>query len=159
MGDISSELANLRQELRDIDEAFWREFYRTFARWNIGVGSFRINAPATSAQLAIGFFLFNSMCFAVGIIFTVLGGVWTALGVAMIVGSLFSFGTFVAQLWVVHRQRAAEVIDRLYGLRTEYADLERLGRMRKDLLDRIEKLSDSLETSQASESPESKPTD
>jgi hypothetical protein len=153
MDDRSAELSRLHEELQKTDEAFWREFHDTFARWNLGIGPLRISSPATSHQVAIMYLSFNALCFAAGVTFALFGGVWAALGVALVVGSLFSFGAFLAQLWVVMRQRGIEVVDRLYGNR-EYGDLERLGRMRQDILDRIEKLRDSLPAEGATQHPE-----
>jgi len=72
----------------------------------------------------------------------------------LIVGSLFSFGAFVAQLWTMMRQRWQELLDRLLG-DAEYANLERLARTRRDLLDRIEKLQGSVSGNEAAKSPES----
>ena len=62
-----------------------------------------------------------------------------SLGVAIVVGALFSVGAIMAQAWAATLQRRDEVLWRVYG-NTLLADLDRLIKKRAELADRIEKL-------------------
>ena len=158
MDDVGSEQAHLHEQLRETEVAFWKEFDRTVARWNLGIGPLRLTTSVTPKKLALIYLLFNALCFTAGAVFAVFGGVWAALGVALIVGSLFSYGAIVGQSYVIIRQRATEVFDRVVG-DTMYAELERLAGVHRGLLDRIESLNDPRSAHEATESSAAEPTD
>jgi hypothetical protein len=76
-------------------------------------------------------------------VFTVLGHSLESLGVALVVGAIFGFGTFIAQFWAVATQREGSVYDEVYG-NLEY--LKDLNRKRQALIERIEVLEEQQET-------------
>ena len=158
MDDVGSELAHLHEELRKTEVAFWKEFDRTVARWDLRIGPLRFTTPVTPKMLALIYLLFNALCFVAGAVFAVFGGVWAALGVALIVGSLFSYGAFVGQSWVIVRQRAIGIFDRVVG-DTTYAELERLAGVHRGLLDQIESLNDPRSAHKVTENSAAEPKD
>jgi hypothetical protein len=50
--------------------------------------------------------LLNLACFIAGIAFIFLGGVMATVGVALLVGALFSEGAYVGQLWTIAAQNS-----------------------------------------------------
>jgi hypothetical protein len=91
-------------------------------RWQV-----RIN----SALLAVIYVLFNAVCLILGITFVFFKGAVQTLGVSLIVGSLFSFGAFVAQFWSAAMQREAQAIDRAFDEGNQdirYKELRRLAK-------------------------------
>jgi hypothetical protein len=68
--------------------------------------------------------------------------------VALIVGALFSFGAFIGQLWNAALQRERELLDRIFGS-SMTAKLRELGKECIDLEERIERLRQSVNNSDA----------
>jgi hypothetical protein len=84
-----------------------------------------------SALLAVIYVLFNAVCLILGITFVFFKGAVQTLGVSLIVGSLFSFGAFVAQFWSAAMQREAQAIDRAFDEGNQdirYTELRRLAK-------------------------------
>ena len=87
--------------------------------------------------------LFNAVCFAVGVAFILLGGILQTLGISLVVGGLFSFGTFMAQWWDHAWQRANNTLDRAFnsGLDDKrYAELQRLAKEYWELYEKLKVL-------------------
>lgn len=89
--------------------------------------------------------LLNLTCFSTGLAFAFLGGLISTVGVALLVGSLFSEGAFVGQLWVIAHQSGSEVYDRLWGEET-IEHLKHLKSTIGDLSERIDRYRQASET-------------
>ena len=136
---MSKELDRLYEELRMAEDAFSREFHSEVMTWRYSVGPVRLRAVATSKLITNVYILFNIICFVAGVIFIFIGGITASLGVALVVGALFSFGAFIAQLWNVAQQREYEVLNNIFG-RSKTAHLRELGEKCIELEERIERL-------------------
>lgn len=76
-----------------------------------------------------------------------LNELFRALGIALVVGALFSFGTFMAQWWDHAWQRQNVIVDRAfnsgYGDK-RYAKLQRLAKEYLELYEKLEGLHDDV---------------
>jgi hypothetical protein len=75
--------------------------------------------------------LFNMVCFAVGVAFIFLNGTLRVLGISLVVGGLFSFGTFMTQWWDHAWQIENNTKDRAFNFGyhdKRYAELQRLAK-------------------------------
>lgn len=89
--------------------------------------------------------LLNLICFGTGLAFAFLGGLISTVGVALLVGSLFSEGAFAGQLWVTAHQSGSEIYDRLWGEET-IEHLKHLKSTIGDLSERIDRYREASET-------------
>lgn len=105
MNDFTSNINQLRKELQDAEDEFWREFGKSAQRWQITLGPVHISASIGSGFITRTYVLFNACCLIAGAILALLGGIATSLGVALVVGALFSFGAFLTQFWAVAAER------------------------------------------------------
>ena len=85
------------------------------------------------------FVLFHILCFAIGagLIFT--SGPARELGIAMVVGSIFAFGSFVGQLFSIAYGRTNEIAQQITGSQ-KMDDLKQLAGRREAILGQIEQL-------------------
>jgi hypothetical protein len=86
------------------------------------------------------------LCLVAGVVFIPFGGALQSLGIALIVGSLFSFGAFVAQFWAIQVEKEREVFNRAFDTTCKdirYKEFQRLGKRVWDLSEEIER-SDNL---------------
>lgn len=113
MDDANAERHQLREELEAVEREFWTEWGRTRPRLGFSLGPLRIWHQIGSMFIARVYFLFNTACFIAGVALAFLGGVFASIGVALIVGALFSFGAFVSQVWAVVAQHDRELLDQL----------------------------------------------
>jgi hypothetical protein len=118
--------AGLRDELRKAQRAYQQEFNRLTPSWKFAIGPLRFQLHIGSTAITWVYTVFNFICLAAGISATLARGIWTSLGVALVVGALFSFGTFVAQWWLVEMTREDKISDYLGRDPEEYAKLARL---------------------------------
>lgn len=115
---------------RAATERLWAEYRRVGPRRSVSNPT-RWQVRINSALLAMIYLLFNVACLILGITFVFFKGAVQTLGVSLIVGSLFSFGAFVAQFWSAAMQREAQAIDRAFdeGNRDiRYTELRRLAK-------------------------------
>jgi hypothetical protein len=140
MADMSTELHQLLEELRAVDAEFNAELERISGVWNFALGPFTIRRPASAKFVTQIYGVFNAACFIAGITLASIGGVFAAIGVAMIVGALFSVGAFVAQFWTVQAQDEINIQRKISGDGYQ-AKLKALEAKRLALFRRIEKLS------------------
>lgn len=115
--------AELRKMLRKAQQAYQQEFDRLTPSWKFTIGPLRFQRHIGSTTITWVYTGFNFICLAAGIAATLARGIWTSLGVALVVGALFSFGTFVAQWWVVEMGREDKIADNLGTDPEEYAKL------------------------------------
>jgi hypothetical protein len=137
MEDANAELRRLRQELEAANDAFWEEYERVKRVWHFKFGPLRFERAVGSQFITRVYVAFNAICFAVGIVLVVLGGVSGTVGVALIVGSLFAFGSFVAQYWAIVTQEEIDQYNRT-GRDVELTKLRHLGVRRAQLIRRLE---------------------
>ncbi len=139
MVDMSAELRQLLEELRAVDAEFSAELDRISGEWNFSFGPFKIRHQISSGLITQAYVAFNAACFIAGVALAFTGGVFTAIGVAMIVGALFSFGTFATQFWAVQAQDEINMQRKLSGDAYQ-AKLKALAAKRVELFQRIENL-------------------
>lgn len=139
----------LDKELSEADEQFTAELYRR-ASWEFWLGSRNhrlILGPYNSMQLGVIYRYILLALFIAGVTLTVISQETRELGVALVVGSLFGLGAFLAQAWNLLREQefalqndlVSDVYDR---------DLRRYAAQMKGISNRIEaleKLGDSME--------------
>jgi hypothetical protein len=139
--DSSAELDRLHEQLQAADEALKAALLRTAGEWKIVIGPVRLQAVVGTNSILLVYALFNTVCLTAGVVFSFARGTLASLGLALVVGALFSFGAFVAQFWAVTHQRESETVDRAYGGDDEITvNLKRLVKKRAELVDRIERL-------------------
>jgi len=66
-------------------------------------------------KIAVAYVLLSVGALALGIAFSLLGRALESLGVALVVGAIFSFGAFIAQFWAVASQREFETRTEVFG--------------------------------------------
>ena len=118
----SADPAELRKALEEAWRAYQREFDRLTPTWQFAIGPLKFQRHIGSTAITWTYTGFNIICLAAGIFAILSHGVWTSLGVALVVGALFSFGTFVSQWWVVEVGRE-DKIKNYFGSDKEYATL------------------------------------
>jgi len=131
----------LRSELRLAAERLWVEYQRVGPKWSAGNPT-RRQVRINSALFAMMYVLFNSVCLILGLVFVFFKDAAQALGISLVVGSLFSFGAFVAQFWSAAMQREADAIDRAFDAANKdirYTDLRRLAKAFWELSERADK--------------------
>jgi hypothetical protein len=82
--------------------------------WQLKAGPVSLHGALTSSQITWLYILFNAACIAAGVALVFFKGYLQTLGISLIVGGLFSFGAFAAQLWSVALQEENKVFDRAY---------------------------------------------
>lgn len=120
--------------------AEFRKIYQSYRTWSISIGRVRIRAVMGTNLIAIVFVAWHVLAGAAGTLITIL---WTdnrELGVALIVGALFGFGSFMSQVWSqamdTERELFVKVLDEddLRVFRESYAELVRIDRKLEKLL-------------------------
>jgi len=135
-----AEETQLQEELRRADEAFRTEYKRLLGIWQFGFGKIGVRAPAHAGFITSIYILFNFLCFAAGVIFALFKGALQSIGIALIVGGLFSFGAFVAQFWAIQVERENEVFNRAFDSTYKdirYKEFQRLGKRVWELSEKI----------------------
>jgi hypothetical protein len=116
VNDESAELRQLREELQAVDEEINELWDAQTARWSFRLGPFKVGARKVQPMfIAQVFVVFNILCFAAGVGLAFVGGVFTAIGASIIVGALFSFGSFTTQFWAVAVQDNRDLARRAAG--------------------------------------------
>jgi pheromone shutdown protein TraB len=139
MDDASAELRQLLEELEAADTEMIKELNSISAHWAISLGSFRITGQASTSFLSRIYTWFSIVCFAAGIALAFAGGAFTSIGVALIVGSMLSFGTFVTQFWAVQAQDEL-ALQRKYLDEVRHPKLKEFAAKRLEISRRIEHL-------------------
>jgi hypothetical protein len=108
MTDPNEARVVLSQQLKLVEQEKQRQIRRRTAEgW--GLGPIRFAAP--SGLITIGYIAFHVTCLAVGIVLIIHGGTPKDIGIAVVVGAIFAFGSFMAQWWAVVVQRELSVRD------------------------------------------------
>jgi len=132
----------LERELQLAKTAFQKEYKSFSSSWSVTLGSFSVKARIGTESIIGAFVAFNALCFAVGIVFSLQEGALQAVGVALIVGGLFSFGTFMAQWWDHAWQRQNDAINGAFE-KERYENLRRLAGKARKLSEEIDGLPNS----------------
>jgi hypothetical protein len=104
MENKGSEPARLHTEIQALNVKLMGS-YQTFTHgWQFKWGPFYFSKHVNSTHITQVYIVFNSICFIAGIVLALLGGNISVVGISLIVGSVFSFGTFVSQFWTVVTQ-------------------------------------------------------
>ena len=141
--DTSRQREQLEKELRLATEALDREYRRISSAGQIKLGpaAFFISFRFFSTIYAV----FDAACFATGVTLVFMNGVLQALGVALIVGSLFAFSTFVGQIgdrvWQVQKETVDRGSNSAYH-DVRYAELQRLFKAAWEISEQIKSLRD-----------------
>jgi hypothetical protein len=97
----------------------------------------------TAARIFLSYVAFNIAGIIIGIVMIVNKGVVRELGIAIVVGSIFAFGSFIAQWWSIEVQQEIDFVGRVYG---GVAYQQHIGEMRNEIIELLEGLSGSGET-------------
>jgi hypothetical protein len=137
----------LEKELLLASEALERAYKPIASGWRADLGPVAIRVTASSGLITRIYVLFNVLCFVFGVAFIFLNELFRALGIALVVGALFSFGTFMAQWWDHAWQRQNVTIDRAFNSGYDdkrYAKLQRLAKEYLELYEKLEGLHDDV---------------
>jgi hypothetical protein len=145
MNESPSKREGLLRELEELDARIQQE--RDSYKWGVGarIGHrhLQLYLPVRSGLIFAVYIIFNTAVLAAGIALILGKGVLKDLGVAMVVGALFAFGSFAAQWWTVQVQFERDVDDRIYG---SIGEQQHLGEMRTRILRKLNQLSQSGES-------------
>lgn len=129
MDDVERQRDQLQRKLQRTNEAFDRERRSIASAWGGKLGPFAVRATISAEAIVVLFIIFNVVCFATGVAFIFLKGTLQTLGISLVVGGLFSVGTFTAQWWDHAWQRMNNTLDRAFDSEyhdKRYAELQRL---------------------------------
>jgi hypothetical protein len=141
--DFRQQQDQLEKELQRANEELSKEYRSMTAGWGARFGPLVISVRASAEIITISYVLFNIICFVVGVVFTLQDNVLRTLGIALVVGGLFSGGTFMAQWWDHAWQRQNATIDRAFNLGYDdkrYAELQRLAKEVGELYEKLKSL-------------------
>jgi hypothetical protein len=140
MTDPRIELDQLRRELKDTEPVLWPSYW-DFAKGWLGVfGPPTIRRRASPIFIAQVFVLFHILCFAIGAgLILTSGSSAHELGIAMVVGFIFAFGSFVGQLFAIAYRRTNEIAQQITGSQ-KMNDLKQLAARREAIMRQIEQL-------------------
>ncbi|MBB5808960.1 hypothetical protein F4560_008728 [Saccharothrix ecbatanensis] len=77
----------------------FRSYQRQVHRWTISLGKLRFSRPVSSQGVAWLFLVWHLTAGVAGVVITIIWSSNRALGIALVVGSLFGFGSFLSQVW------------------------------------------------------------
>ena len=141
--ETNPEMDRLLRDSRDVDQALRAAYVKETAAWRIGLGGIRIRGTFPSNSIAVIFVALNAVLFALGVVFSLLGGTLNSLGVSLIVGSVFAASAFVAQFWAVSYQRGVEVYREIFG--DGLGELRDLASKRAEILEKIRVIADNTD--------------
>ena len=141
MDSKKSTIRFLEADLRVTNEAIQRELNRVASSWNFTFGPIHIPFRFGPGVITAFYASFISLCFIAGVVFCFFGGIFAALGAALVVGALFSFGAFVAQFWLITQQARQKVSDSIFD-EERLADVRKLADKRRVLINRLKDLHD-----------------
>jgi hypothetical protein len=149
MAEPDSEVSRLRQELDIIEASFWKEYADLAMGWQFILGPLKVRRHVSNMFIAQVFVLFHLLCFTAGAALIFTTGPTRELGIAMVVGSIFAFGSFVAQFWAVSTERGREIRQEVMG-NQDTTRMRQLAERRREIASRIEQLERSHGSNQPS---------
>ncbi|RZT15200.1 hypothetical protein EV649_5986 [Kribbella sp. VKM Ac-2569] len=105
--ESDDKLRKLSDQLDAIDEARAEAEGDRYNWWAVVVGPLRLAGYVGSQHLGWLFAGFHLVVASTGILFFFLPGNLPNLGAALVVGALFGFGAFLAQMWAIQVEREA----------------------------------------------------
>jgi len=94
---------HLYGELSVAYDRFYIALYQPTRLWGYWVGRLRIIGPVGAAGIAKAYRVILLFTFIAGVILSVVSHTTEGLGNALVVGSLFAFGAWMAQAWYLSR--------------------------------------------------------
>jgi hypothetical protein len=135
-----SQSDRLSQELSEAMDEFRVEIDRVTRVWGFWTGhGNRIIGPYNATQVASIYRIILLALFVVGVILSVVNHGTGGLGVALVVGSIFAFGAWMAQAWYLSREEELRLRNELLGGLME-RDLRKYASRCKDIAKRIDEL-------------------
>lgn len=127
-------------ELEEALESVVHEMWSLHApSWKFALGRrIVIRLPVNSQLVAQLFVLYNLLALVSGILLILLGdGLAPELGIALVVGALFSIGAFASAVWVLTVEGERAAVQKSFGVEIR-EQLEDLRRRRDSLIKEIE---------------------
>jgi hypothetical protein len=140
MSDESAEPGQLRAELQVVEKEFDARWRTQMGRWGFHLGPFKMAHYVSAMFIVQVYVVFNVACFFSGVGLAFIGGVFTTIGIAVMVGALFSFGAFVAQFWAVRVQQNIDLNRKIYQDEADFVELKELAKKWNELHRRIHDL-------------------
>jgi hypothetical protein len=138
-GEPSPELAAAIAEFKAADAEFQR-VWSGVVGWQFHIpGRGRVTANLGTDLIFKVYVLFLALTFVAGVVLAATH-VGTELGVALVVGSIFAGGAFLAQMWVVQYERETKA-DEIFGGPTRPDYMRELARKHAIAATRVEQLS------------------
>jgi hypothetical protein len=130
-----SESDELHRRFASVNERYWAEYGKQSRVWRP-----LPFVPVWFGAGRIGRFwiLCNFLLLAVGVALAFIKGSPHDLGLAVIVGALFAFGSGAAQVWAVAEQHQQRICDLSLGETYLYQDLMKLGAELQELAHRLD---------------------
>ena len=94
-------------ELAEAYDGFFKELVQATRIWGFWVGRRRIAGPYSAWGVARIYQVVLLVFFVAGVILSVLSPGNQGLGSALVVGSLFAAGAWIAQLWICRRRNGS----------------------------------------------------
>jgi hypothetical protein len=140
----SDEIESLRQELDAINKEIWSVYYDlTIGRpWLFAVGPVRLYRRFGSQRLGQFYAVFCLLGFAAGAGLTFINTT-KEIGIGLMIGSIFAFGSIMAQFWAVTVQHEQAARWHVFGPDTEQELRELRGRrdsLHARLVERLERV-------------------
>jgi hypothetical protein len=104
-GSSTDRLARLEAELEALAERRDEAEADRYNSWHIRVGPLRLTGYVGSQRLGWLFIAFHVIVGSLGVLCFFLPGRLPDLGAALVVGALFGFGAFLAQVWTRQTER------------------------------------------------------
>jgi hypothetical protein len=140
--DSRPDLSALVQELEAAREEFWDAADNMTGNWRLEYGPIRLSRSFNSQRITQFFLTFCALCIAGGGVLALIDST-KELGIALVVGGIFAFGTSVVQVWAVQVQREFDLMESI-GLRGRPMSEENV-RLLRELSRRIDLLSAEVE--------------
>jgi hypothetical protein len=142
-----NDLDSLRQELLETEDTI-RTKISDMRIWRLRLGPLVLARQVGSQTVTHLYMVFNTVLFGAGVVMAFLESPVQELGIALIVGAIFSYGSFLSQFWTVLVQNERDIRERIVG-NSEVTDVQRLLRDRDTLLNQISRLEDQQRSDQS----------
>lgn len=114
--------------------------------WRLRIGPLLLERSVSSGTIAKAFAAWHLVLLGVGVVFTTAWANLRELGIALVVGALFGFGAFIAQVWSMGMTREHDFIRRVFNedeiteLRQVAAELNKIYAERQQLSEQLERV-------------------
>jgi hypothetical protein len=140
VSDTDASLEDLRKELATAYSDFYRQASYRSGHWGYWTRSGRrLVGPYNAAQVAHIYRLILAALFILGVLFSVLSKSTSELGIALVVGSLFAFGAWMAQAWALSREEEFRLHETLLG-DIRNADLRQQAELIREITRQLQEL-------------------